>query len=58
MVGALAGVIGAMGALETIKRITRAGEPLEGRLLLYDGLKGQARTVRVTPDPACAVCGR
>lgn len=58
VVGALAGVIGAMGALETIKRITRAGEPLEGRLLLYDGLKGQARTVRVTPDPACAVCGR
>ena len=58
VVGALAGVIGAMAALETIKRITRAGEPLEGRLLLYDGLKGQARTVRVTPDPACAVCGR
>lgn len=56
VVGALAGVIGSMAALETIKLITRAGEPLEGRLLLYDGLKGQARTVRVTPDPACAVC--
>lgn len=57
VVGALAGVIGSMAALEVIKLITRAGEPLEGRLLLYDGLKGQARTVRVTPDPACAVCG-
>ena len=57
VVGALAGVIGSMAALETIKLITGAGEPLEGRLLLYDGLKGQARTVRVTPDPACAVCG-
>ena len=57
VVGALAGVIGSMAALEAIKLITRAGEPLEGRLLLYDGLKGQARTVRVTPDPACAVCG-
>lgn len=58
VVGALAGVIGSMAALETIKLITRAGEPLEGRLLLYDGLKGQARTVRVAADPACAVCGR
>lgn len=57
VVGALAGVIGSMAALEVIKLITRAGEPLEGRLLLYDGLKGQARTVWVTPDPACAVCG-
>ncbi len=58
VVGALAGVIGSMAALETIKLITRAGEPLEGRLLLYDGLAGQARTVRVAADPACAVCGR
>lgn len=57
VVGALAGVIGSMAALETIKLITGAGELLEGRLLLYDGLKGQSRTVRVTADPACGVCG-
>ena len=57
VVGALAGVVGAMAALEAIKRITGAGAPLTGRLLLYDGLAGTARTVRVAADPACPVCG-
>ncbi len=56
VVGALAGVIGSMMALEAIKRIARAGEPLAGRLLIYDGLSGESRTVRVAPDPACPVC--
>lgn len=57
VVGALAGVVGAMAALETIKRIAGAGDPLTGRLLLYDGLAGTARTVRVAADPTCPVCG-
>lgn len=57
VVGALAGVVGAMAALEAIKLITGAGEPLSGRLLLYDGLAGTSRTVRVSAEPACAVCG-
>lgn len=57
VVGALAGVIGSMAALETIKLIVGAGEPLRGRLLLYDGLAGSARTVRVAADPQCPVCG-
>lgn len=56
VVGALAGVIGAMAALEAIKLITGAGEPLTGRLLLYDGLSATSRTVEVTADPACPVC--
>lgn len=57
VVGALAGVIGAMAALEAIKLITGAGEPLTGRLMLYDGLSATSRTVTVTADPACPVCG-
>lgn len=57
VVGALAGVIGSMAALEVIKLITGAGEALTGRLLLYDGLSGTARTVRVGADPDCPVCG-
>ena len=57
VVGALAGVIGAMAALETIKLITGAGDPLTGRLLLYDGLAATARSVRVAADPGCPVCG-
>lgn len=57
VVGALAGVIGAMAALEAIKLITGAGEPLTGRLMLYDGLAGTSRVVRVAADPDCPVCG-
>ena len=57
VVGALAGVIGSMMALEAVKLITGAGEPLQGRLMIYDGLSGEARTVRVAADPACPACG-
>ncbi len=57
VVGALVGVIGSMAALEAIKHITGAGEALTGRMLIYDGLAGGSRTVRIAPDPACTVCG-
>jgi molybdopterin/thiamine biosynthesis adenylyltransferase len=56
VVGALAGVIGSMAALEAIKLITGAGRPLTGRLLLYDGLSATSRTVAVAADPECPVC--
>jgi molybdopterin/thiamine biosynthesis adenylyltransferase len=58
VVGALAGVIGSMMALEAIKLITGAGEALEGRLYIYDALAGEARTVRIAADPGCRACGR
>ena len=57
VVGALAGVIGSMMALEAIKLITGAGEPLDGRLMIYDALSAETRTVRVGADPDCPVCG-
>jgi molybdopterin/thiamine biosynthesis adenylyltransferase len=57
IVGALTGVIGSMMALEAIKEITGAGESLAGRLMLFDGLRFEARTVRLGPDPACPTCG-
>jgi molybdopterin/thiamine biosynthesis adenylyltransferase len=57
VVGALAGVIGAMMALEAVKLIAQAGEPLVGRLLIYDALSAETRTIRVPADPACPVCG-
>jgi molybdopterin/thiamine biosynthesis adenylyltransferase len=56
VVGALAGVIGSMMALETLKLLTGAGEPLTGRLLIYDALAAEVRTVRVGADPECPVC--
>jgi molybdopterin/thiamine biosynthesis adenylyltransferase len=57
VVGALAGVVGSLAALEAIKLITGAGRPLTGRLLLYDGLDATARTVAVAADPGCPACG-
>ena len=57
VVGALAGVVGSMMALEAIKLMVGAGEPLTGRLLIYDALAGEARTVRIGADPECPVCG-
>lgn len=57
IVGALTGVIGSLMALEAIKLIAEAGEALTGRLLIFDGLKGEARTVALQRDPACPVCG-
>ncbi|WBQ12459.1 molybdopterin-synthase adenylyltransferase MoeB [Hyphomonadaceae bacterium BL14] len=57
IVGALTGVIGSLMALEAIKLITGAGEPLIGRLVIHDGLSGRARTVRLHRDPDCKACG-
>jgi molybdopterin/thiamine biosynthesis adenylyltransferase len=57
VIGALAGVIGSMMALEAVKLLTGAGEALVGRLLIYDALSGESRTVRVGADPGCASCG-
>ncbi len=46
VVGALAGVVGSLQAMEAIKLIAGIGEPLVGRLLLYDGLSARFETVR------------
>ena len=56
VVGALAGVIGSMMALEVIKIITGAGEPLYGKIWLFEGLKGESRTVTLPQDPNCGAC--
>lgn len=57
IVGALTGVIGSMMALEAIKHICGAGETLDGRILLFDGLTMESRTVKLARDPACRGCG-
>lgn len=56
IIGALAGIIGSVMALETVKIITGAGEPLFGKLWLYDGLTTQARKIKLPRDPACPAC--
>jgi adenylyltransferase/sulfurtransferase len=57
ILGALAGVMGTLQALEVMKEILGIGESMAGRLLIYDALGATLRTVRVKPDPACALCG-
>ncbi|MDI7776177.1 HesA/MoeB/ThiF family protein [Asticcacaulis sp. EMRT-3] len=57
VIGALAGVMGTLAALEAIKHITGAGESLSGRLLIFDGLSMDSRIVKLSADPACPVCG-
>jgi molybdopterin/thiamine biosynthesis adenylyltransferase len=57
IVGALPGVIGAMMALEATKEIVGAGDSLAGRIFVFDGLAGSARTIALKRDPACPVCG-
>ncbi len=56
IIGALAGIIGAMMALEVIREITGFGDSLAGRLLLYDAMGARMRTVRLRKDPGCS-CG-
>jgi adenylyltransferase/sulfurtransferase len=54
----LVGIIGSMQAMEALKYLARVGESMVGRLLLWDGLRSEVRTLRVPRDPACPVCGQ
>lgn len=53
----LTGVIGALQAVEAIKLIARAGESASGRLLVFDALKPEWRSIKTIKDPECRVCG-
>src|SRR5271169_1534980 len=57
VLGILPGLIGLVQATEAVKLITGIGEPLVGRLLLYDALAMRFRELKVRRDPECPVCG-
>lgn len=57
VLGAVTGVMGTLQATEVLKLILGIGEPLAGRLLLWDALDARFRTVKLRRDPACALCG-
>lgn len=58
VLGAIAGMGGSMMAMEAIKLITGAGEPLDGRLYVYDALRSDGRTIGLARDPNCPQCGK
>lgn len=57
VLGALGGVMGSLQALEVVKELLDLGDSLSGRLLLYDALRGDIRTVKLRRDPLCRTCG-
>jgi sulfur-carrier protein adenylyltransferase/sulfurtransferase len=57
VLGVMAGVMGLLQANEVIKLVAGIGEPLVGRLLLYDSLGTRFTELKVPRDPACPICG-
>ena len=57
VLGVLPGVIGTIQATEALKLILGIGEPLIGRLLVYDALKMRFRDLKLRKDPDCPICG-
>jgi adenylyltransferase/sulfurtransferase len=57
VLGILPGIIGVIQATETVKLILGKGEPLIGRLVLYDALAMRFRELRLRKNPECPVCG-
>ncbi len=57
VLGVLPGIIGTIQALEAIKLILGVGEPLIGKLLLFDALKMRFRELKLRKNPDCPICG-
>src|ERR687885_1411907 len=57
VLGVLPGIVGSLQAVEALKLILGIGEPLIGRLLLYDALETSFRELRLRRDPTCPSCG-
>ncbi len=57
VLGVMAGVMGLLQANEVIKLVAGIGQPLVGRLLLYDSLATSFTELKVNRDPDCPICG-
>jgi sulfur-carrier protein adenylyltransferase/sulfurtransferase len=58
VLGVLPGTMGLLQATEVIKLVTGAGEPLIGRLLMYDALAATTTELKVRRDPGCPICSK
>ena len=57
ILGAVAGVVGTLQAVEVLKELLGIGESLSGTLLMYDAMRAGFHRVRIAKDPACPTCG-
>ncbi len=57
VLGVLCGSIASIQTTEAIKLLTGVGEPLLGRLMVYDALEMEYRSIKVRKDPSCPLCG-
>ena len=57
VIAPLVGVVGSMQALETLKVLAGVGQTLAGKLLMFDALNADWRSLKLPKDPACPVCG-
>lgn len=57
VIGILPGIVGLIQANEVVKLILGAGDPLVGRLLLFDALSMKFREMKLRKDPSCPICG-
>ncbi|HET8660916.1 MAG TPA: rhodanese-like domain-containing protein, partial [Micromonosporaceae bacterium] len=57
VLGVLCASVGSIQVTEAIKLLTGTGQPLVGRLMVYDALEMAYRAIKVRKDPSCAVCG-
>ena len=57
VLGPLPGVLGAMMAVEAIKLLAGAGDPLLGRMMIYDALYADVRVIGVKRRKTCPICG-
>ncbi|MDR7485129.1 MAG: molybdopterin-synthase adenylyltransferase MoeB [Armatimonadota bacterium] len=57
IIGAVAGYMGSLQAIETVKILLGVGETLANRLLLFDAASGEVRTLRWQRNPDCPACG-
>jgi molybdopterin-synthase adenylyltransferase len=57
ILGAVAGVLGTLQAVEVLKELLGLGDSLDGTLLIYDALRARFHSIRIAKDPDCPTCG-
>jgi molybdopterin-synthase adenylyltransferase len=58
ILGAVAGVLGTLQAVEVLKELLGLGESLDGTLLIYDAMRARFHSIRIAKDPECPTCGK